>query len=477
MQTVLPTPRLTKIVATIGPATETEEILTDLVEAGMNVARFNTKHGTPDWHQERIQRVKNVSKELDTPVATLLDLQGPEIRINVPGEGSFDVEAGEEVYFTSKDEADVEIENFAMIPQEVIDALEIDDHVIVEDGLCNFTVSKVEDDGFFAAALDSFNVAHRKTMNMPGVTIDMPSLIPEDLEKLDFVKDMELEYVALSFVRTAEDIEALRAELAARNMESDIVAKIENQSALDHLEEIINASDAVMVARGDLGVEVPFEQLIFWQKEIINRCRSLGKPVITATQMLESMVNEPLPTRAEVSDVAHAVYDGTDAVMLSGETTIGKYPVKTVETQARIAHFNEQYTNLSPDLESIELDTTAAAMTDAVIDILDQTSQEFDKVVVLTETGRSAQLLSRYRTKMPVHAVTSTEMVRNKMALLYGVSSHVIPFEAERMGDVDYIGDMLKTHGVAKDGEHVLLVHGKYWTEPGKISSLTAIEI
>jgi pyruvate kinase len=355
----------------------------------------------------------------------------------------------------------------------------MDDHVIVEDGLCNFTVTKKTDDGtgFLAAALDDFTVAHRKTMNTPGVTIDMPSLIPADLEKLDFVKDMELEYVALSFVRTRVDIEALRAELDKRDMESDIVAKIENQSAIDHLDKIIEVSDAVMVARGDLGVEVPFEQLIYWQKELISRCRQLGKPVITATQMLESMVNDPLPTRAEVSDVAHAVYDGTDAVMLSGETTIGKYPVKTVETQARISHFSERQTNLIYDLDSLELDTTAAAMTDAVIDIIDRTSKEFDKVVILTETGRSAELLSRYRIPIPVHAITSTQLTRNKMALLYGVTPHVVDFDSDEMSSVNYITEMLEEASVVESGERVLLVHGQHWTEPGKISSLTAVKV
>jgi len=255
----------TKIVATIGPATETEEVIGQLIDAGMNVARFNTKHGTPEWHRERVQRVRKVAAEKGLPVAVLLDLQGPEIRVDLRDGQAFSVRDGEEVFFTFNKQSTEE--KVIFIPENVVDTLQIGNFVLLDDGACEFEIVKKEDDFLMAKALGDFEVKTRKTMNTPGIVIDMPSLIDPDRVQLDGAVETGVDFVGLSFVRDKEDIKILRDELDKRGLkDTSIVAKIENQSALDNLDEIINASDAVMVARGDLAVEVPFEQLAFWQK-------------------------------------------------------------------------------------------------------------------------------------------------------------------------------------------------------------------
>ncbi len=336
--------KLTKIVATIGPATETEEILEEIIRAGVNVARFNTKHGTPEWHHERILKVRKVEEKLGIPVAVLMDLQGPEIRINLPEEKDIAAKKGDTVFFSNKD---LDQENLVNVPQNVVDVMESGQLVLIDDGLCQLEVIKKDKNKVSARALDDFVVKHRKTMSLPGVVTDMPVLVENDYVQLDGITHNEVDYVALSFVRNRDDVLTLRKELDKRDLSAGIIAKIENQAALDNLEEIIEVSDGLMIARGDLGVEVPYEELVYWQRKMIEACREQAKPVITATHMLETMIDHPLPTRAEISDVAHAIYDRTDAIMLSGETTIGKFPLKSVETQARIAKFNERFVKQS----------------------------------------------------------------------------------------------------------------------------------
>ena len=470
----------TKIVATIGPATETEEVIEQLIRAGMNVARFNTKHGTPEWHQERIARVKKVAKKLDVPVAVLLDLQGPEIRITLPKGEAFEIKEGEEVVFTSNEAG--EGAHSAFIPQIVIDTLTTGNHILIDDGLGEFVVSRIEGTLLYATALSSFTVSNRKTLNTPGVTIELPSLIPADFTQLDGIVKGNVDFVALSFVRNAQDIAILRKELNARGLEEcRIVGKIENQSAIDNIDEVIGASDAVMVARGDLAVEVPFEELTFWQKAIIHKCRALGKPVITATQMLKSMVTNPRPTRAEVSDVANAIYDGTDAVMLSEETTIGDYPVKAVATQALIAAFNEQHAYPQP-ITTEDTDASAYITHSAVslleVSLLKTNNIHIDTIVCLTETGQTARNISRFRPHVPVHALTSNESTYAKMALLYGVKPHIVNLsDTEKLESSGELLATIRSLNIAKIGETVLLVHGTFWKKPGLTNTLSILQI
>ncbi len=469
--------KATKIVATIGPATETETIIEQLIHSGMNVARFNTKHGTAEWHTERINRVRAVADRLKTPVAILLDLQGPEIRITIPGGEGFAVTEGEVVTFTANQNATDP--RTPMIPQIVVDALHEGHSILIDDGLGEFLVTKNLGTEIHAASQGSFTVGNRKTLNTPGAIIDMPSLIPQDIVLLDAVHHL-IEYVGLSFVRDAKDIHILRDELKKRSCTAAIIAKIENQSALDHLDEIIAESDAVMVARGDLAVEVPFQELTYWQKQIIQKSREAGRPVITATQMLKSMVEKPRPTRAEVSDVANAVYDGTDAVMLSEETTIGKYPVEAVGTQKIIVEFNEPHAHPAPLATA---DTTPASyITHSAVSLLEisqlkSNNLKIDSIVCLTETGETARLISRFRPHIPVFALTSNAQTYRALSLLYGVTPYVVELpDGDRLESSGKLLEMLRGLNIAAPGENVLLVHGTFWKKPGLTNTLSILQ-
>ncbi|MBP9819858.1 pyruvate kinase [Candidatus Woesebacteria bacterium] len=468
----------TKIVATIGPATETEEKIEQLITAGMNVARFNTKHGTADWHQERIQRVRSVAERLHQPISILLDLQGPEIRITIPGGQPFEVKEGEAVVFTAHENATDP--RTPMIPAIVVQALQEGKIILIDDGLGEFIVTKNLGTELHAVAQSAFTVGNRKTLNTPGVVIDLPSLIPPDILLIDAV-GADVEYVGLSFVRDARDIHILRSELDKRNSSASIVAKIENQSALDHLDEIIETSDAVMVARGDLAVEVPYQELAYWQKLIIHKSRESGKPVITATQMLKSMVEKPRPTRAEVSDVANAVYDGTDAVMLSEETTIGKYPVEAVSTQRTIVEFNEPHA-LSKPLSTTD-SNPASYITHSAVSLLEisqfkTNNLKIDKLVCLTETGETARLISRFRPHIPVFALTSNTNTYHKMSLLFGVTPFIVELPAnDRLESSGQLLEKLRELKIATPGETILLVHGTFWKKPGLTNTLSILQI
>lgn len=446
--------KLTKIVATLGPATETAEVMEALINAGMNVARFNTKHGTPEWHLERIHRVKEVAKKMGKSIGVLLDLQGPEIRINTKDGAPFELKAGETAKFVSTEPGEREMN----IPANVIEALQVGDTVSTDDGACEYKVVKKDKTSVTVQSPIDITVKHRKTMNTPGIVIDMPSLIENDLVQLDNMTDDDIDFVGLSFVRDTKDIAILRDELKKRGLHTDVVAKIENQAAIDNLDEIIEASDAVMVARGDLAVEVPFEGLAHYQKMIIEKCRTAGKPVITATQMLKSMTFEPRPTRAEVSDVANAIYDGTDAVMLSEETTIGKYPVECIETQARIAAYNEPLTenNLWDFADAGDV----SAITYAASSLLDFSEEDVDLVVCLTASGETARQLSRFRPEVEIKAVTNSKSTYNKLALVYGVEPVLVDDKAFKYSSELEILDQLKANQVVKIGQKVLIVAG-----------------
>ncbi len=462
----------TKIVATLGPATETAEVMEALINAGMNVARFNTKHGTPEWHLERIHRVKDVAKKMGKSIGVLLDLQGPEIRINTKDGVSFELKAGEKAKFVSTPPGEKEMN----IPANVIEALQIGDTVSTDDGACEYKVVAKDESGVTVESPIDVTVKHRKTMNTPGIVIDMPSLIENDLVQLDNMTDDDIDFVGLSFVRDTKDIAILRAEMAKRGLHADVVAKIENQAALDNLDEIIEASDAVMVARGDLAVEVPFERLAYYQKMIIEKCRTVGKPVITATQMLKSMTTEPRPTRAEVSDVANAIYDGTDAVMLSEETTIGKYPVECVETQAKIAAYNEPLTEHS--LWDWADSGVTSAITYAAFSLLDFSKEDIDMVVCFSASGLTARQLSRFRPDVKIKAVTYNKSAYNKLALVYGVEPILVDKEVFTYSSENDIIDNLKKTKIVKAGQKVLITVGLSEKLAGrKTDSLILVDI
>lgn len=469
----------TKIIATIGPATESEELIEQLITNGMNVARFNTKHNTPEWHHERIKRVRDVANRMQQPIGILLDLQGPEIRLTIPGGEPFQIQSGEEVRFSS-DEHNQDPRK-PHIPQHVIDSLQPGNSILIDDGAGEFEVKGKWEAELITTAAGSFKVGNRKTVNTPGVLIDMPSLIEQDFVHLDASSDEMIDFVGLSFVRNAQDIHILREELNKRNLHADIIAKIENQSALDHIDEIIEVSEVIMVARGDLAVEVPFKELTYWQKLIIKKCREQGKPVITATQMLKSMVDHPRPTRAEVSDVAHAIYDGTDAIMLSEETTIGQFPVESVATQTAIAEFNEPYASFLP--VEVKYTGTCSYITQAAINLLKESHQEtndlsIDAIVCLTETGTTARYTARFRPNLPVIVLTSNERVYRKLSLVYAASPHIVELPpGEELESSAHLLTHLKNQNLVQSGDTILLVHGTFWKKPGLTNTVTLVII
>lgn len=458
------TDKLTKIVATIGPASESEETLKAMILAGMNVARFNTKHGTPEWHHERIVRVKKVAKELKRPIGVLLDLQGPEIRINLPEEFKevgYKVNEGDSVYFSSDEKT--KRQNLVLVPKNVIDVIETGQIILTDDGLCQYEAIKKTGNVVEAAALDSFTVKQRKTLSLPGVVTDMPGLTEGDMAQLDGARDEEIDYVALSFVRDRKDIEILRKELKKRGLNANIIAKVENQAALDNLDEVIDASDAIMIARGDLGVEVPYEQLTFWQRIMIKKCREQAKPVITATHMLETMIECPMPTRAEVSDVAHAIYDLTDAVMLSGETAQGKYPVKTVEVQAKIAQFNETRTDV--DMSECGSCDYMPNVAYAAASLLHSQPVKIDQVICISASGATAAFIARNRPKVPVHILTDDDRVFQKMTLYFGVIPHLVKWDDKTIPNAfELIKKIGKVEWLEK-GQTILVTYGSHLQE------------
>ncbi len=448
--------QLTKTVATIGPATETEEILTKLIKAGMNMARFNTKHGTPEWHLARMKRARKAANKLGIHISILLDLQGPEIRINLPGETNFEMAAGEKAIFTSNTKRSDN--NLIFIPQNVVKCLKKGDKVSVDDGICEFEILENNKNKYLVAkALGDFTIKHRKTLNTPGVMIDMPSLTENDLKQLDGASNELVDYVGLSFVRNKEDIRILKKELKKRNLSAAIISKVENQAALDNLDEIIEESDSIMVARGDLAVETPFEQLAYWQKIMIEKCRIANKPTITATQMLESMITNPLPTRAEICDVANSVLDCTDAVMLSGESALGKYPVKCISTMIKIATFNEKLVDV--DLPEDIYGKESSSIANAAAYLLRIKEKEISAVVVLSANGKIATDIVRVRPKMPVHIVTNDKRIANKMAIYYAMVPHVDKKFNDKIENIKELTKKISKYEWLKKDQTVLVIY------------------
>lgn len=468
----------TKIVATIGPASETPEQLHALLKAGVSVFRFNLKHNTPEWHSERINRVRKASQDSGYPVAILLDLQGPEIRT-----GSLDVRGimlrpGEQVTISFEVKVPevgapaLERQGITIQNRIVLEQLKIGDTLLIDDGKIQLKVVRVNPE-IVAEVLEGGKLGSKKSVSIPDMNYDLPTLVDRDFEFISLAAREDVDFIALSFVRTAKDIEILRQELAKQKVKADIIAKIETGEALKHIPEIIAAADGLMVARGDLGVELPMEQVPYYQKHLIKACLELGKPVITATQMLETMIENPFPTRAEVSDVANAVYDFTDAVMLSGETAMGKHPIKPVEMMQRTAKFIEHHRKF-PDVPYV-IESQSQAIMHAVSDFAMPKAyhqQHIKALVVLTETGYSVKMLARHRPHVPVIALTRHKSVRDKLLLVHGVIPLYFRFTPldDKQEFVTQITEMIgavKNAGYVQKGDKILMVYGDHWGVSG----------
>lgn len=464
--------KLTKIVATLGPACDTEVKIADLIDAGVNVFRFNTKHGEPEWHEERIKRVQKVADEKLVDIGILLDLQGPEIRIETRDKDDVSLDAGEEIYLGT-DFTDEKVS--IVIPETgIIERMEKGDWFFIDDGKILLEVARKDGARVVVSSNKSAIVKNRKGVNFPDKVLSLPSLVAADFKQLDMASLNKVDFVALSFVRDVEDVNILKKEIEKRKMNAKIVAKIENKLALKNLDEIIEVSDAIMVARGDMGIEVAIEEVAYWQKIIIEKCRKAYKPVITATEMLESMTHSLRPTRAEATDVSNAVFDGTDAVMLSGETALGDYPIETVATMTKIAGFAENANEMVFARSRAKDMTQLIAM--AAMEMAVNGGVAIDKIVVFTHSGYTARVISSFRPNIPVIAITDNKKTVETLTLSYGVTAriHDIP-EDEIVSPVDTVDILKKTEDV-EDGDSVLVVHGARWKTPGLTNSITFVK-
>lgn len=417
----------TKIVGTIGPASESEEILTKLFESGLNVCRLNFSHGSHEEHKARIDSIKRIRERLNLPIAILLDTKGPEVRLKEFEEGSITLSEGDRFTFTTREV--VGNQSICSVSYEGLARdVSVGDRILVDDGLVQFEVLEISDEtDILCRTLNSGELKNRKSINIPHVKIQLPAVSERDKADLIFGIEQGVDFVAASFVRTDEDVLEIRKVLEEHGGENiDIIAKIENQEGVDNIDAILRVADGVMVARGDLGVEIAVEDIPLVQKMLIQKANQVGKNVITATQMLDSMIRNPRPTRAEVTDVANAIIDGTGAIMLSGETAAGKYPVESVQTMVNIAVRIEKSLDYGAALRnSSDEKTTTYAIGKATC----TTTLDLDAVAIIaaTASGYTASAISKFRPKAPVIAATTREEVRRKLSLAWGVHPVMVP--------------------------------------------------
>jgi pyruvate kinase len=443
-----------KIVATLGPASRSDEVLRALIESGMDVARVNFSHGTYEEHAATIASIRRLASAAKRPVAILGDLQGPRIRIG-DLTGVVHVEPGQDVTFAPEGEerpVDIPI-TYENMAQDV----RVGSRVLVDDGNVEFTVLEINGRRVILRAVHGGPIKSHKGINLPGVEVSAPSLTDKDRADVQFGVEHDIDYFALSFVRRAEDIEALKDLLPKGFL---VVAKIEKDSALKNMESLVRASDAVMVARGDLGVELPYEAVPLVQKRLIAMCNQLGRPVITATQMLESMVTHARPTRAEASDVANAVLDGTDAVMLSAETAVGEYPTHAVRAMRRIVTEIEKY----PRTRFRTGETSAeVASTEEIIAAASETAARLAQapaIVVFTKSGFSARVVASRRPVVPILAMTDQPRTFRQLSLVWGVIPLLVPHCDTYEQMLAMARDMARAQGLAKPGDRVLVTAG-----------------
>jgi len=465
----------TKIVATLGPVSDSEPIIKKLITAGVNVFRFNMKHATHEWHHERIDRVQKVADAMHKHIGILIDLQGPEIRIETREHQDITVLPNEPTEIvTSFTSSPVGL----CVPHDVFcKVLKPKDIILIDDGRIELKVLESYPNRVVVQSDEKVVISHRKGVNLPGKKIDMPSLIDDDLKKLDMAGKAKVDFVALSFSRTKKDIDILRKEMEKRKMYSKIIAKIESQEAIDNIDELIDHADGVMVARGDLGIEVPIEQLAYLQKIIVQKCRVMHKPVIVATEMLQSMVENSRPTRAEATDVANAVLGGADAVMLSGETAFGKFPIKAVKAMSKIAKFSEDKTELL-DIDLLNPTNNAELIVHAASAMIDSPHHpNIDSIVVFTETGYTAQIVSAFRPNMPIIAITRDEQVVEFLSLSYGVYAFRQNFPRGVFHLPKIIIQQLKKRNILHKNEQILVIHGQHWQRSGETNALAILRV
>ena len=469
--------RKTKIICTIGPSSANEKTLTRMCLAGMNVARLNFSHGTHEEHKEKIDLIKRVRENLDMPIPIMLDTKGPEYRIKTFKTDCVEIPDGADFIFTTEDVEGDET-RVSVSFEGLIRDLSIGDRILVNNGLVVFEVRELTDREALCTTIVGGTLSNRKSMSFPNKVMSGPYLSEQDKADILFGIENDVDYIAASFVSTKADVTALRQFLNDNGGASiDIIAKIENQSGVDNIEEICEACEGIMIARGDLGVEIPFVKVPSVQKLLISKCRMLGKRVITATEMLESMIHNPRPTRAEISDVANAVYDGTSAVMLSGESAAGKYPVEAVRNMAQICEYTEQHISYKKRFLNAEfrikniLDAISHATCAMSIDV------DAKAICVCSVTGTTARMVSRFRSPVDIVGLTTDKKAWRKLALSWGVT----PMLSEKFNSVDVMfykaKDAAKTALNLNSGDNVVLTAGPINGQCGNTNTIKVEQI
>lgn len=447
--------RLTKIVCTIGPSTRSSQMLETLVRAGMNVARLNMSHGDHASHLQVIRNLKSLAKKLAQPVALLADLQGPEIRTGEVAE-SIDLRSGEVFYFTVLGD-DVEERSVSVNYKDLVRDLRPGSRVTVDNGLINLEVLEVEEHRLKCRVLDGGTLGSKKHVNLPGVRVNLPSITPKDKKDIEFAIEHDLDFIALSFVRSADDVREVREIVDSRGGHQRLIAKIENQEGVENFEEILAAADGIMVARGDLGVEVPLQELPVLQRRMVRSCAIAGKPVIVATHLLESMIDKPHPTRAEVTDVANAVYEQADAIMLSGETATGSYPERCVQTLDTIARRIELEPGLAFYRERPPPANTREHLAESACRLADSLGAR--AIVVVTRRGLFGQLVASYRpARALIYAFTNMSTTRRKLLLNRGVVPFRIHLSADPEKTIRAALAKLRERQIVEPGEPIVVV-------------------
>jgi len=441
--------RHTKIVATIGPASDNEDLLNKLVEGGLDVARLNFSHGTYEEHGRRIEIIKQIAAKYDKYIGIMLDTKGPEVRVGELPQGEMSLEKGMEVLLSHQFGTGIIPITYSGLPDDV----EVGVQILLDDGLIGLEVEAIRQDKIKCRVLNGGILKSNKGVNVPGILLELPPVTDKDVADIRFGVEQKVDFIAASFIRRAADILEIRRILEEKGADINILAKIETQAAVNNIDEILQVADGIMVARGDLGVEIPSEEVPLVQKEIIKKCNMTGKPVITATQMLDSMISSPRPTRAEASDVANAIFDGTDAIMLSGETAAGKYPIESLDMMDRIARRTEQALDFKKKVQERH-DRFTPSVTESISHASSTISRELDTAAIITptESGSTARMVSKYRPQVPIIAASPHVKVLRKLSLVWGVMS-------VKVAETDGTDDMINASVTAALGKK-LIVHG-----------------
>lgn len=464
----------TKIIATVGPACENKDVMTELIKSGVDVFRFNMKHGDVEWHKKYITQAREISNQMGVSIGVLIDLQGPEIRIKTFNGKVLNVKKGDLIKFTNKIE-NLNDEELVIYSSQtnIVNSLNINDRIVIDDGALFFTVREKSSDFIKMESHSENPLKNNKSLNVIDKDVDLPSLTEEDKIRLTVAEQLKVDFIALSFVRESADIKFLKEEMKSRSIEAKIVSKIENRKGIENIDSIIDESYAIMVARGDLGIETPIEGVTFIQKELIKRCRAKSKPVIVATQMLESMINSKFPTRAEAADVANAVFDYTDCVMLSGETAYGANPIDVVNIMSRICSYNETVVPESK-YEYEDFDNTKY-IAQAAFNI--SKSQNINKIVALTETGYTSRVLAALRPKADIITVSDSDDAVSLLNMSYGVYPFKTQYSISDLSSYEKIIQELIAKNILEKGETIIAIHGQKFGLAGGTNSLMIIEV